>query len=271
MRHFGEFRLLPVVLCAAACLLTLKAIGIVRDGGYTLANSPAGGHVPVADARANEVKEAPAKAVKQSWAQEMFNYPDITGSVPETKPSNKLAGKKPAAIIIPDPASIPGEQESAADSRAASSAERAILGRLQERRQELEARARELDIREGLLNAAEKRLEIRLSELKDIEVRVKAAVAVKEGADGARFKSLVAMYENMKARDAAKVFDRLDLPTLIEVTSQINPRRMSDILGQMSPEVAERLTLELASRARSMERIPPAAELPKIEGKSRGS
>ena len=57
------------------------------------------------------------------------------------------------------------------------------------------------------------------------------------------------MYENMKPKDAAKIFDRLDIKILVEVASQIKPRRMSDILAQMSPEAAERLTVELANRA----------------------
>ena len=50
-----------------------------------------------------------------------------------------------------------------------SPSERAILERLQSRRQELEARAREIDIRESLLKAAEKRVESRVEELKAIE------------------------------------------------------------------------------------------------------
>ena len=45
--------------------------------------------------------------------------------------------------------------------RAASPGERALLERLQERRQELDARARELELRESLLKAAEKKLEAR--------------------------------------------------------------------------------------------------------------
>jgi flagellar motility protein MotE (MotC chaperone) len=54
---------------------------------------------------------------------------------------------------------------------------------------------------------------------------------------------------------------------LVDVASQINPRRMSDILGQMSSEAAERLTVELANRATaSTSRGTDAASLPKIEG-----
>jgi flagellar motility protein MotE (MotC chaperone) len=74
------------------------------------------------------------------------------------------------------------------------------------------------------------------------------------------------MYEGMKPKDAARVFDRLEMPVLIEIASQIAPRKMSDIMGLMSPEAAERLTVELARRA-SGNKSAATAELPKIEGK----
>ena len=60
----------------------------------------------------------------------------------------------------------------------------------------------------------------------------------KDEAEAARFKGLVTMYETMKPRDAAKIFDRLDVGVLIEVASQINPRSMSEILALMSPDTA---------------------------------
>ena len=74
------------------------------------------------------------------------------------------------------------------------------------------------------------------------------------------------MYENMKPKDAAKVFDRLEMPVLYEIASQIAPRKMSDILGLMSTEAAERLTTEMARRA-NPDKSASAADLPKIEGK----
>ena len=52
----------------------------------------------------------------------------------------------------------------------------------------------------------------------------------------------------------------------IEIASQIAPRKMSDILGLMSPEAAERLTVEMARRA-GADKSAASAELPKIEGK----
>jgi hypothetical protein len=48
----------------------------------------------------------------------------------------------------------------------------------------------------------------------------------------------------------------------------MNPRRMSDILAQMTPDVVERLTLEIASRSGAVDKAATMpAELPKIEGR----
>jgi flagellar motility protein MotE (MotC chaperone) len=56
------------------------------------------------------------------------------------------------------------------------------------------------------------------------------------------------------------------MPVLYQIASQIAPRKMSDILGLMSPDVAERLTTEMARRAGS-DKSATAEALPKIEGK----
>jgi flagellar motility protein MotE (MotC chaperone) len=74
------------------------------------------------------------------------------------------------------------------------------------------------------------------------------------------------MYENMKAKDAAKIFDGLDTKVLLDVVKEINPRRMSDILALMAPENAQRLTVELAVRTAQKD-SSPTADLPKIQGK----
>jgi flagellar motility protein MotE (MotC chaperone) len=60
------------------------------------------------------------------------------------------------------------------------------------------------------------------------------------------------------------------MPVLIAVVSQIKPRVMGDIMAQMQPEAAERLTTELASRAVGLApAATPPGELPKIEGRQK--
>ena len=119
-----------------------------------------------------------------------------------------------------------------------------------------------------MLKAAEKRIEQRLQELKEMEARLTGAEKKKDDEEVAKFKSLVTMYETMKAKDAAKIFDRLEMRVLIEIAGMMNPRRMSDVLGQMSPEAAEKLTIEIANRSGAIgSKAAAPAELPKIEGR----
>lgn len=251
MKSFRDIRVIPVVLIAIFGLAVLKVAGLVIDGGY------------VFDYQSN--------STQKSWAQENLNFPlgskaepaDITGSVHGAP--KKEEAPKPAA-----PATEPPKPDGVVvypdQSAPVSASERAILERLQSRRQELETRAREIDIRESLLKAAEKRIETRVEELKAVESRITTATGQKSEADAARFKGIVTMYEGMKPKDAAKVFDRLEMGVLFDIASQIAPRKMSDILGLMQPEAAERLTVELARRAGS-DKSAAVTELPKIEGK----
>jgi flagellar motility protein MotE (MotC chaperone) len=249
MKSFRDIRVLPVVLIAIFSLAVLKVAGLVLDGGYVFDYQP--------------------QSNQKSWAQDTLSFPggskfdpaDVTGSTHE-KPKEAA---KPAPQV-PEVAKPEGTVVNPEPSQPVSASERAILERLQSRRQELEARAREIDIRESLLKAAERRIDSRVEELKAVESRITTATDQKTETDAARFKGIITMYEGMKPKDAAKVFDRLEMSVLFDIASQIAPRKMSDILGLMAPEAAERLTIEMARRA-APDRSASAVELPKIEGK----
>jgi flagellar motility protein MotE (MotC chaperone) len=300
MRYIRDLRLIPIALIASSCLLVLKVADLALDGSRWFASDNATASddatsvVHVAPDAANDTGE------KKSWAHEMFNFPDgsgaaaapksdmavtpaerakadrdaqaadadITGSITPAQAAEP-AGAKPApapsaakakpAPPAPDGTVIP------TDANLPSLAEREILQRLQQRREELDTRARELDIRENMVKAAEQRIDAHLAEIKEVEARIKTETVQKDQAEVTRFKSLVTMYESMKARDAAKIFDGLDMDVLIKVASAINPRTMADIMAQMSPEIAEKLTVALASKAQQTAKNDPG-ELPKIEG-----
>jgi flagellar motility protein MotE (MotC chaperone) len=261
MKLLRDIRIIPVVLVAIFGFAIVKLAGLVIDGGYVFDYDP--------------------QSTRQSWAQETFNFPggnkteaaaDITGSVDEKKEEKSKEEKKEdkpkeeagkPAVAAPE---VSRPEGASAQGPPVSPSERAILERLQSRRQELEARAREIDIRESLLKAAEKRIESKVQDMKATESRIATVSGQKTEADAAHFKGIIIMYENMKPKDAAKVFDRLEMPVLFEIASQINPRKMSDILGLMSTDAAERLTTEMARRA-NPDRSASAADLPKIEGK----
>jgi flagellar motility protein MotE (MotC chaperone) len=291
-----ELRLIPLVLFATVSLFALKVSGLVFDGGYTLGERLAGADkgdltpttadsipstTPVIFTNRSALPPEPAK---QSWAREMFNYGgDITGSVGATKPAEPAKdakGSKESKESKEGKADdkdaktpkVPAEPPKSGGGLkvnlepVAPRGERAILERLSDRRQQLDARDDELAMRENLLKAAEKRVEAKVAELKALEAKVKAALDQRDEAEAKRFKGIVAMYESMKPKDAARIFDRLDLKVLVDVSTQMKPAIMSSILAQMAPEAAERLTVELAQRA-SAQKTSTADALPQIEGR----
>ena len=273
-----RLRLIPIVALAATALFVLKVSGLVVDRGYALISSRTAlaqgvGMPPVVglDAPSTKPSEPPSTRGDRkppSWAQQNLGYPDVTGSVaapPKPDPAAKPPEAKPTqANTEPPPPGAPQPIDLSKPQMTAG--ERAVLESLVQRRQELEARAREIEVRENLLKASEQRIEARLQELQEAEAKLKGSVAKRDEAEIAKFKNLVSMYESMKAKDAAKVFDRLELRILVEVVNMMNPRRMSDILAQMSTEAAEKLTIEIANRSGPDRPVQPA-ELPKIEAK----
>ena len=81
------------------------------------------------------------------------------------------------------------------------------------------------------------------------------------------------MYEAMKPKDAAKIFDRLSHDVLVPVVLQMKPAKMAEVLAVMTPETAEKLTVALATRAKGLSvearnasaTVLPATELPAID------
>ncbi|CUU41454.1 hypothetical protein BVIRIDIS_04450 [Blastochloris viridis] len=245
------------MLVAVASLLSLKTLWLVTAGG----SAPKGPETVVAEPAPAAKHATPDVTVTGSASLPAELDVAVTGS---SKPAEPAASAKPEPLPAPGPLPGPVTQvPTEPDQNTLSAGEKALLQRLQERRQELEARARELDMREGMLKAAESRLDARLQEVKATEARITAANAAKEEVDNQKLKGLVIMYEAMKAKDAARIFDRLDVKLAVEVAGLMNPRKFSDVLAQMTGEAAERITVELANRSPRA----PSGALPKIEGR----
>lgn len=234
-------RLLPMLVISASALLALKLLGFVMGTGIM-----SGG---ILDAVAQE--NAPAQTASQEApaAADGQNPPDAQATIPG-------APSEQAPPLLPDSLEIGG-----------SAAERAVLESLGKRRKSLDDQEGQLDLREKLLQATEERVQKRVDELKDLEKRIESAVEEKKKQEEGEIAGLVTMYENMKPKDAARIFDRLSLPVLLKVVRQMKPRKMADILARMSPEAAERLTVAIATEAGAMPAAAVAespSELPKI-------
>ncbi len=73
-------------------------------------------------------------------------------------------------------------------------------------------------------------------------------------AEEARLRELVAVYQRMRAKDAAAVFNGLEDEVLVEVASRMREQNLAEILGAMAPERARRLTTLMIEKSR-----PPAS------------
>jgi flagellar motility protein MotE (MotC chaperone) len=236
-RKMRGFRLIDGVVIAAVAMLGLKVLGLISWVGGPPEPAPEPGALP---------------AFGRVFAYARSNHfsPDVTttGSVPEKK-EEKPAESAAANPVAPPPATV-------------SPSERLILERLGERRDELRQKAQEAEARERLIEESERRLGSRIDELKALQQKAEGGAEKKAQAEIEGLKNLVTMYETMKPKDAARVFDRLPQTVLVPVVQQMNPRKMAEVLAAMSSASAEKLTVALASRGKDTGSAVAAAVLP---------
>lgn len=160
----------------------------------------------------------------------------------------KDAPAAPPAASAPAVAGAPScPAGSFADAAGLSPSEVQVLQSLGARREALDARAAEIDTRLELVAAAEKRVEQRLAELKRIEAQVQALTKQADDAQNQRMLALVDVYQRMRAKDAAAVFDALDQDVLVAVASRMRQANLAEIMGKMQPARARQLTQWLAA------------------------
>ena len=123
-----------------------------------------------------------------------------------------------------------------------------VLQNLGQRRVALDARERDLDLREQLMSATEQRVQEHLAELQALEGKLDAMLAQRDAAEEAQIGSLVKTYENMKAPDAAKIFNKLDHEVLLTVAQRMKPAKIGAVMAAMDPARAQDLTVMLAKR-----------------------
>ncbi len=144
----------------------------------------------------------------------------------------------------------PGEKPAEPAERPVTASERDLLVDLRKRREALDAREAKLANREAMLAAIEQRLQSRFDDLKQVQSRLEALEQQRTARDEENWRGLVKVYETMKPREAATIFDDLDLPVLLPVVDRMKEQRAAAILAAMQPDRARLVTTEL-SRLRS--------------------
>ena len=124
-------------------------------------------------------------------------------------------------------------------------AERALLEQLRARRTELEAREQAAAAQDVMLQATERRLARRVEELAVMQRRIESLDQTRNEQEEAGWRGLVRTYEAMRPRDAATIFNDLEMPVLVEILDRMSERKAAPVIGAMRPERARMVTAEL--------------------------
>ncbi len=213
-------RLLPLTIAAMLLLLLVKTTGLVRAA-----------LLPSAEQRA-------LSAVEQSvvTAAHAATPPGPAGAPSATTPVAPQAVESDGVTKVTVPAEPP-----------VSAAERALLLDLRQRKKTLDQREAALAAREAALDAAERRIAGRVDELKMLEQRLIALDAERKQHQESSWAGLVKLYETMRPRDAATIFNDLDMNVVLPMVDRMKEAKAAAILAAMQPEKARQITTQLAA------------------------
>lgn len=247
-RRAFRLRLLPVAIFGASLLLTVK-IGMLLTPG-----TKPGDAISVTPSRAQQTQQpnarptplAPAPGAPASALPAAAQ--SAAGTTP-AKPAEPAAAKTEAETEAPS--AVPGQRGSRIDPVTMSQSEIDILQALGERRKQLDERERAIEQREALMKAAEQRITEKVNELKAVQAKLEVVVKKSESEKDDQYKRLVKVYESMKPKEAARIFEQLDDSVLLEVAERMKEAKLAPVLASMEPKRATTVTVELARRRES--------------------
>jgi flagellar motility protein MotE (MotC chaperone) len=150
-----------------------------------------------------------------------------------------------------DPAKAPGFAAIETDNLNApslSSSELKLLKELSKRRQELEKNQDDIEVKQQVLKATENKIDQKMVELKALQTQLEEVMKQYDQKEQGKILSLVKIYENMRPKDAAKIFDELEMPVLLQVVSNMKEIKVAPIIASMHPLKARDLSIELAKQ-----------------------
>jgi flagellar motility protein MotE (MotC chaperone) len=209
--HLPVPRLLPLTIAVLASVLALKTVDLARHAASSLHSAPSGGVVSAALAA---VPDKPQAAAPVAMAP---------AAAPSISPPPDSAGLPPI-----------------------SDGERAVLLDLRQRRQELDARDAALSLRESILAAAEQKLTAQVEELAALQKKLQDLEVARQQREESGWQGLVKLYEAMKPRDAAVIFNDLQMPVLLALVDRMKEAKAAPVLAAMNPDKARDVTAGLA-------------------------
>lgn len=224
-----KFRFLPVAIVVLALTLTLKT-GELWDG--------------VSEVRAQQTPGERPTDLLDDGEDDAELLEDDEAALADGELDDEELASDDEPLLGEESAT--GEGDFLSEESALNQSELDVLQMLRGRRVELDARAERLDLREKMVLAAEHALESRIQDWKQLKVAVEASLEKYNTKRDGKLQTLATYYEKMKAKDAARVFNSLELPYLIDIVERMKVAKVADIIGKMETERAKTLTTELA-------------------------
>ncbi len=122
-----------------------------------------------------------------------------------------------------------------------------LLADLRARREQLAMREQTIAQREALVRAAMARVNDRMGELAALQAKLEQLEAARREHEAANWAGLVKLYETMKPREAAVIFNDLEQPVLIGLLDRMKESKAALVLGAMAPDRARDATAALAA------------------------
>lgn len=257
MAVFDPYKMLPALMIVCVLAFSLKLAEVFTGLRDLSSAAYAEESAPHKESKPEESK--PDAAEHPPASQDPAHPPTETEKVAEThaeQPKAEASGNKTPLVYEDNNAQMP-EWKDAGDSAVdLSDAKKDVIGDMAERRVRLDGLEKELKAREALLKAAEQELDRKYKELTKLKEEIEGLLKQQSEEEKTRVMSLVKVYENMKPKDAARIFDTLDIDILVDVMSNMSERKMSPILAAMNPERARTVTIMLAEQ-KQLPELPP--------------
>jgi flagellar motility protein MotE (MotC chaperone) len=221
-----------------------STLGGSRKQGYTLIALIVLGLIVVAGYRVRHIMQHVGQGAVLSTLKDIMPFKISFGGA-EVKASEAPQPEKVEGAAPPqkekttedfDPLSIGSENEIK------------ILKSLAERRTQLLKLEDEQRQKELLLQALDKELKQRMVAVEKIKGDVEKTLHKIDGYDKEKLQSLVKIYEGMKAKEAAKILNKLDMKTLRDIVQLMGKRKASEILGAMDENRVKELTMVMINQ-----------------------
>lgn len=250
-----HLRLLPVLILVASAAFAMRLGEVVTDlRTMSGAAEAAEALEPAAEKAAGKAEtKADAKAEDDAKAETVVKdttAPPDQATLP-VNTSGAAAATKPEidAPSLKEPDIKEGDWHDATETDIDySTVPDEIFKDIEKRRANQDKRDSELQKREALLKAAESELNRKYDELSKLRGEIEGLLNKQSEQEEARLKSLVKIYEGMKPKDAARIFNTLDMDVLLEVIGRMSERKSAPIIAEMDAERAQSLTLMLADQ-----------------------